>query len=105
MIGIARLPPPYPAFASTTFATRTRANVIKRRVRRSLERLNSSKSTPPLIRMAMSPLNMLAEAAIIDGAVRAALNKGKQRDSKMVAPPDLVAVALSEISIDQGLPG
>jgi hypothetical protein len=55
--------------------------------------------------MAMSPLNMLAEAAIIDGAVRAALNKGKQRDSKMVQPPDLVAVALSEISIDLGLPG
>ena len=55
--------------------------------------------------MAMPPRNMLAEAAVVDDAVRAALNKGKQRDSKMVQPPDLVAVALSEISIDQGLPG
>src|SRR5262249_49449910 len=100
MIGIARLPPPCLAFASTILPTRTRAHVVERRFRRSPQSLNSTKRAPLGTRRAVPPVKMLLETAIIDGAVRAALNKGKQRDSKMVQPPDLVAVALSEISID-----
>jgi len=93
-------------FASKDFhnahATRMLSSGVYRKV--ASEKLGHSK--PGITLDLYSGVSMQADAAIVDGAVRAALNKretkGWQNGS---GHPFLVAVALSEIPINRGLPG